>query len=102
MSADHWGDCPKCKHIHNQYMEGLRRRVSEAYGKVTADEYMNLLEELNNPKLPPALTLREDYNIGTDIDGFFGVNYSCHCDVCGFKFSFKQGEGIGFVDQSGD
>ena len=98
MSADHWGDCPKCKRDHAQYIAEIERRILDDYGKITVDEYKRLLNELNNP-VEPALTLREDYDIGTDDSGFFEVNYRCHCDRCNFGFAFNHSEQIDLLEK---
>jgi hypothetical protein len=60
MSTDRWSICPKC-------YPGEKDNGEENI------EYM----------------LREDWNIGTNLDGIFTVNYSCWCSACGFKFNYK-------------
>ena len=39
-------------------------------------------------------TLREDYEIGTDIDGVFWVAYSAFCTECKFSFDFRHSENV--------
>lgn len=82
MSADNWGICPKCIRVKN-------KRIEEAYGKVPKIEYERMLEEI---KKPDVRTLREDYEIYTDEDGFFSVSYYCQCSDCGFCHRFKYSE----------
>lgn len=93
MSADNWAICPKCKKVND---EGNRKRILEAgkkYGKVSPDEFINLMKVAKKPKELEA-TMREDYEIHMDENGFFEVNYSCACQDCGFRHTFKQTEQV--------
>ena len=83
MSADNWGVCPKCK-------ETAEKNITSAYGKVSEEEYLAALNE--RKQIENNLTLREDYEVGVDIDGEFSVSYSCHCSKCGFKFDYKYSQ----------
>jgi hypothetical protein len=91
MSADNWGTCPKCKEKND---EANAKRISDAeeqYGKIPSDEYRELIKCAEKPiKLEE--TLREDYEMATDSDGLFWVNYSCRCDECGFEHKFHHSE----------
>lgn len=91
MSADNWTTCPKCKTKNDK---ANTKRLSDAekkYGVIPSDEYRVLIKEAEKPvKLDD--TLREDYDINTDHDGLFYVNYSCRCDACGFKHKFRHSE----------
>lgn len=83
MSADNWGVCPKCK-------ETAEKNITSAYGKVSEEEYLATLNK--RKQIENDLTLREDYEVGVDIDGEFSVSYSCHCLKCGFKFDYKYSQ----------
>ena len=83
MSADNWGICPKCK-------ETAEKNIASAYGKVSEEEYLATLNK--RKEVENETTLREDYEVGVDIDGEFSVSYSCHCSKCGFKFEYKYSQ----------
>lgn len=85
MSADAWRVCPNCKVVaETAYAE----KISQSYGKVTAEEYLKLVAATKMPELHESL--REDYELGTYEDREFSVNYSCACTKCGFSFSFEH------------
>lgn len=86
MSADNWGECPKCSKIKAE-------NLAKAYGKVPASEYQKLLDKSKEEKN----TLREDYEIWTRLSGVFSVSYSCSCSDCNFEFSYKHEETIPFT-----
>ena len=95
MGADNWGICPKCKNLNDENNRKRVLDVGKKYGKIPAEEYIKLAAEANKP-IKLETTLREDYEIGTDLDGEFSVNYSCSCSVCGFKHQFKHTEVLNF------
>lgn len=80
MSADNWTICPKCR-------VEVSRKVDSAYGKVSEEEYLRLVEANKNKDRNP--TLSEYYWLGVDKEGTFKVNYSCYCTVCDFKYEYK-------------
>jgi hypothetical protein len=80
MSADNWTTCPNCKKLAS-------KKIASSYGKVTEDEYLAILED--NKKVKDETTLREDYEILTDEDGFFYISYVCSCSVCKFHYEYK-------------
>ena len=89
MSADNWGTCPKCK-VNNE--KANAKRISDAekkYGKIPSDKFRALIKEAERP-IELQETLREDYEMHTDLDGLFYVNYSCGCDECGFEHEFHH------------
>ena len=88
MSANNWTTCPECKKSAQHTKGELGKRLPMAYGGVTQDEYRKLLTEFETPILLGD-TLREDYELGIR-DGEFYVNYSAHCNECGFSFEFKH------------
>jgi len=89
MSADNWAVCPKCK-INGEAEHAKAIEAAETmYGKVSANEYLKLLEKSKQPaKLDD--TLREDYEIGILSHGRFYASYGGSCEVCGFSYSFKH------------
>ena len=93
MSADNWGECPRCKAIATVAHAKRRQVALDAYGKVSSDEYARLCTEA--AKLIKANdTFREDYEIGLHKDGTFKVNYGGGCVHCGLSFSYKHEERV--------
>jgi hypothetical protein len=86
MSADNWTICPQCKLIAEKKHEKNLQEVTEMYGKIPIDEFLDRTIIVN--KLDSSL--REDYELGIDEDGEFYVYFSASCEECGFKFSFKE------------
>jgi hypothetical protein len=80
MSADNWVVCPRCE-------KKKKLRLSEAYGKVTPEEYEKLLHSREGEDE----NLREDWEIGI-WDGKFLVNFSSRCEDCKFEFNYKHEE----------
>lgn len=80
MSADNWAVCPKC-------LKDVDNKVKSLYGKVSEEEYGKLIEEKQETEREQ--TLREDYEIWTNVDGRFMVKYSCSCSACGLKFEYN-------------
>jgi len=87
MSADNWGECPRCT-------GAVKKQLTEAYGKVSIEEYEKLQRDLEEV---PANTLREDYEIGIRNE-VFSVSYHASCQYpgslgragCGFQFQFTH------------
>lgn len=93
MSADNWAVCPKCKQDADKEQKEREQKARKAYGKVTAEEYIELRQAaMNVTELEK--TLREDYEMGMDDDGEFWVSYSCDCQTCGFQWSYKHKEKV--------
>lgn len=94
MVADNFAICPKCeKQVLNE-KEKLKQKVNEAYGKVSASEYLALVNESEN-SLPSETTLGENYEIGIyegELELF--ISYRCSCSVCGFSHSFRHTDPI--------
>ena len=82
MSADAWRVCPKC-------LQSSEKKKESSYGKVSEEEYLRILVELDSLKDDDTRTMREDYEIFTDSDGVFYLKYSCNCSVCHFHFEYK-------------
>ena len=84
MSTNNWGECPTCAGT-------VKKKLTEAYGKVSIAEYEKLQKALAEEV--PANTLREDYEIGIH-NGMFSVRY---CAVCQCPRSWESGTGCGFL-----
>jgi hypothetical protein len=82
MSADAWRVCPKC-------LQKAENKKESSYGKVSEEQYLRILSELDNLKDEDIETLREDYEMFTNYEGKFYVSYSCSCSVCHFNFEYK-------------
>lgn len=94
MSADRWSMCPGCKKKAEQKRKDLLKQIEDGYGKIPADEFMELVERSAQPQKPLTLnTLREDWEIGI-YEGEFGVDYYASCEECGFSYVFKHTEKV--------
>ena len=47
MGADSWEVCPACKEKQEDKRVRLMAKANEAYGKVTPDEYLELIAAAN-------------------------------------------------------
>lgn len=93
MSADNWGICPRCKATNDSEHEKLIEQLRDGYGKISEAEYIALRKRVSDkPKLVE--TLREDYEIFTDEDGKFTVDYGCSCSKCGFSHAHSYSEQV--------
>ncbi len=90
MSADNWAICPQCKVDHFLEIINKNKAVADLYGKVPIEEWLVAKSNSSMPDLTQ--TLREDYELFTNEDGWFFVYYQASCKVCGFKHSFKHEE----------
>lgn len=99
MSADNWGICPRCKMEWKAKQDAAFQKAADAYGKLPAAEYEALQEQALAP-LPEETTMREDYEIWIDEDGFFSLEYSASCKKCGFRHEFKCTEQLEMLNQS--
>ena len=91
MSADNWTRCPRCIEKAKRDHDALCIKVRESYGKVAAEEYLELLERsLTMPTVEQ--TFSEYYELGICEDGEFYVSYSGSCSNCGFSHTFKHSE----------
>lgn len=94
MSADNWGECPKCETQRQADIVALSQKSSDSYGKVSVDAFDAMRQELadllNNDM---DATLREDYEFYLDPDtGVFEARYSARCTECGWSFKFNHEE----------
>ncbi len=92
MSANSWAVCPKCLKIAKAQKEAEIKELKDSYGKVSMERYNGLKIEADQPLLDSEETLREDYEIFMSFGGKLEVDYSCHCDKCGFKHIFTHEE----------
>ena len=87
MSANNWTKCPRCeKHEQNRQVEASKAAES-AYGKVSASEYMRLLD-IAKPRLLTE-TRREDWELFIK-DGAMHIYYATSCENCDFEHSVKE------------
>jgi|WetSurMetagenome_2_1015567.scaffolds.fasta_scaffold670545_2 hypothetical protein len=93
MSADNWTYCPKCTEKANIARQAFENKAKTSYGKVSAEEYLRLTEQLNKPD-EREQTLREDYELGI-IENKFYVSYRASCTACKFSFTFKEERAAG-------
>jgi hypothetical protein len=89
MSANNWARCPRCVDSDLKKQRNEIAEINAMYGRITADEFVLRIEDARQ-EVEHQETLREGWEIGTDDDGTFSVSYSCRCDKCGFRFSFKH------------
>lgn len=89
MSADNWRECPKCNKKLLLSKEAEQKKADDSYGKVTRGEYLDLVALAKKP-IKLEQTLREDYHIFVNLEGEFIVSYECHCQDCGFSFSYSD------------
>ena len=68
-------------------------QVSASYGKVPADEYLQLTKSISKGKPQIDSTFREDYEIGV-YEGKFFVSYHGECQECKLKHVFKHEQAI--------
>ena len=93
MSADNWAICPRCKAKKDVEAETRVKAAQDAYGKVSAEKYTQLLDAAKAP-VAYGNSLREDYRLGIDEDGDFTVSYRGSCRDCGFSHEFKHEEQV--------
>lgn len=100
MSASNWCACPRCKkNAEAEHAEAIRA-ANDAYGKVPAKEFADLVRAAN--QTPPAKeTLREDWELGICDDGEFFVRYSGACQECGFSHEFDHEEQLSLDETPG-
>ena len=89
MSADNWTECPRCLKKEEAIKDELKLKAESEYGKIPKGEYLELLKKSEEP-LEAKQTLREDYEFWTNPEGEFIAHYRCHCDRCGFEYTFKH------------
>lgn len=89
MSANNWRSCPKCCREYNKSKEYL----DSVYGNIPLEDYNKLISKLpENPKSEQ--NLREDYEIGINVNGSFFLSYRGSCDRCGFEYKYSHKENV--------
>jgi hypothetical protein len=72
--------------VDEEVMELARKEdISVEWNRTEFDEYQILQSGQRSP------SLREDYELGIDEEGYFSINYGAGCD-CGFDKSFRYDE----------
>lgn len=96
MSADNWAICPRCVKVVTDKKAEIEQKLRESYGKVSRDEYLDLLQATNAEiEVEDYRTFREDYEIGVYYkDNQFFISYRGRCTKCGLEKSFKHTEVI--------
>ena len=86
MSADEWRVCPKCKIVFNKIKSDKKKKVESIF-----EEWLG--KKIDSDVVQPiGESMREDYEILTNDNGFFSVKYNASCDVCGFEFKYSFSE----------
>lgn len=91
MSADNWRTCPRCTRTAKNSKDTQKKKCAESYGKVAAEKFLQMLADSEKP-VELDDSMREDYDIGIDDTGEFGVSYRAYCGTCGFTFSYTHEE----------
>ena len=94
MSADKWGDCPKCISAVVGQREKEKNRIDKLYGKVSMSEWLEEKKKFDSTSFKSENTLREDYECYMSPEGEFTVSYTCKCSSCGFVHNFSHAEKI--------
>ncbi len=94
MSADNWAVCPQCLARAKKKYEANVLAVSEAYGKISVEQFDKQRDTLGEPPTEDTLepTFREDYEFGMTQDGEFYATYNGKCSECSFSHLFKHAE----------
>jgi hypothetical protein len=89
MSADRWGECPRCRKQDRLERSVAQRDLDNLYGKVPMGEFLRKQSDLKDK---PALdsTMREDYELYVDEEGIFHINFGCYCKECGLDWTFAK------------
>ena len=94
MSADRWSECLKCAAQEQAKIDELEKTLRDGYGQLSLDDFRRVQEKLAGAKfdqsMDPETTLREDWNVGTPLNGAVIFEYSAGCSVCGFSFSAER------------
>jgi hypothetical protein len=91
MTADNYALCPGCESRSQASAIALRKAAEEAYGKVSASEYIRMLEDIASAVDAQAgYTFREDYEVYVAEDGVVRVDYRGGCSKCGLELKFKH------------
>lgn len=83
MSASNWDICPRCLATAKADLDKASAEVYAQYGKVSADEFDRLRDELPEFNPEDHRTFREDYEFYGAADGEIKATYSGKCSTCG-------------------
>lgn len=100
MSAMHLGPCPRCKRRADAAADELARTAGEAYGKVSAAEYLRLSADAAKARAVARNAFGESWEVypADDENNYAGetgeavkivVDYGAECSACGFSVSFR-------------
>jgi len=92
MSADEWTTCPACLKAGKNKRKKWNEKLKKAYGKVSPEKYIELKNRAESDCDSRNESLAEYYEIGVNEDGYFYVDFSGHCDSCGYSFTYKHNE----------
>lgn len=87
--SESWTQCPRCWAELADKCIKLKQKVENEYGKISKEEYMELVEE-SRTAIRATHSLEENYEIGMEKDGEFSIGYKCTCVSCGFLFTFEH------------
>jgi hypothetical protein len=93
VSASNWAKCPRCQRALDGTVKTLAKRLEDAYGTLTAVEYLELRDRLAEATAHAArghATFREDYEITGAETGTVTVSYGGSCMECGLSLSFDE------------
>lgn len=93
MSADRWKKCPVCAVNKEKDVLKLRSQVNHEYGKLSQEHWLELKKEVDEfASTPLEETLREDFEIGLNEDGWLDIYYTCSCHICGTTRKYEKKE----------
>lgn len=100
MSADNWRPCPACAAAAEAKARAAREAADAGYGVVPLDEFdalrakaqrlTDVAREMAEGQSEESDTFREDYSIGTRVDGRFWVTYRGNCTECAYSVSYEH------------
>jgi len=93
MGATNYRLCPACVKRDQEKLEALTRQLEATYGKIPLGEWNEIQAKIkHHPSLGE--TLREDYELGTQVIGTFFVNYRAFCESpeCDYDVSYDHAE----------
>ncbi len=83
MGADAWVACPAC--------DGLKKELrnhKEKYGKISAEDYDILCDEVEEQKGKQTVGIYQETNLNADRSIDFSLGATC--DVCGMKWEITK------------
>lgn len=94
MSADSYGECPRCLLRRKREYEEEQRWLETQYGKADAISWAQAMATFKASAEPEwgdekHRTLREYHELYVDEDGVLHARYSGSCDKCDFAVEWK-------------